>query len=63
MVKKKTESTRINLFLNPEIVVKAKVQAIKEKRNVSKLVNQAIEEYLKRQRKARVEVVEFDPLG
>ena len=52
MVKQKRETVRVNLFLDPEIVEKAKIRVIKESSpkksiSLSKMVNKALSEYLK----------------
>jgi hypothetical protein len=42
---------RVNLFLDPDIVLQAKVQALKENMPLSKLVDKAIALYLREQKK------------
>jgi hypothetical protein len=44
------QAQRVNLFLDPEIVLQAKVQALKENMPLSKLVDKAIAFYLREQK-------------
>lgn len=45
MGKPKEGTQRVNLFLDPKIVEKAKIQAIKEKISLSELTDKALEAY------------------
>lgn len=40
------DERRINLFLNPEIVKAAKIQALPEETSLSKLVDKALKQYM-----------------
>lgn len=51
MANEQQEAQRVNLFLDPKLVEKAKIQAIKENVSFSKLVDKALDEYVKTQRK------------
>jgi predicted HicB family RNase H-like nuclease len=42
---------RVNLFLDPDVVLQAKVQALQEKLSLSKLVAKALTAYLHAQQK------------
>jgi hypothetical protein len=42
---------RVNLFLDPDIVLQAKVQALKEDLSLSKLVDKALASYIQEQNK------------
>jgi predicted HicB family RNase H-like nuclease len=42
---------RVNLFLDPDVVLQAKVQALQEKISLSKLVDKALAYYLREQKK------------
>jgi predicted HicB family RNase H-like nuclease len=41
---------RVNLFLDPEIVLQAKMQALKEDLSLSKLVDKALAHYIRGQK-------------
>ena len=45
------QTQRVNLFLDPDNVFQAKVQALKENIRLSKLVDKAIALYLQEQKK------------
>lgn len=47
MGKPKVGTQRVNLFLDPDIVLRAKFQALREKDSLSKLVDKALGLYLK----------------
>jgi hypothetical protein len=42
---------RVNLFLDPDIVLQAKMQALKEDVLLSKLVDKALASYIREQKK------------
>jgi hypothetical protein len=42
---------RVNLFLDPDIVLQAKMQALKEDVSLSKLVDKALAYYIREQNK------------
>lgn len=44
--KTKKETQRVNLFLTPGLVQKARAQALKEKKSLSELIDTALESYL-----------------
>ena len=41
------DKQRLTLFLNPETVKKAKIQALKEEISLSKFIDKVVEEYIK----------------
>jgi hypothetical protein len=43
---------RVNLFLDPDIVLQAKVQALKENMPLSKLVNKALAFYIQERKQS-----------
>jgi hypothetical protein len=45
------QTQRVNLFLDPEIVLQAKVQALKEDISLSKLVDKALMRYIQEQKR------------
>jgi len=45
------QTQRVNLFLDPDIVLQAKVQALQENVSLSKLVDKALAFYLQEQKK------------
>jgi hypothetical protein len=47
----KKEPQRVNLFLDPAVVLQAKMQALKEDVSLSKLVDKALAYYLREQKK------------
>lgn len=56
------QTQRVNLFLDPEVVLKAKVQSLKEKLSFSQLTDKALKEYIMRNNQPKVKVRDFDPL-
>jgi predicted HicB family RNase H-like nuclease len=42
---------RVNLFLDPDVVLQAKMQALKEHISLSKLVDKALAYYIREQKK------------
>jgi len=48
MGKPKEDTQRVNLFLDPKIVEKAKIQSIREKLSLSELTNKALQAYCAR---------------
>jgi hypothetical protein len=44
------QTQRVNLFLDPDIVLKAKVQALKEDVSLSKLVDKALAFYMEQKK-------------
>ena len=47
----KKDTQRVNLFLDPDVVLQAKVQALKENVSLSKLVDKALASYIRAQSK------------
>jgi hypothetical protein len=45
------QAQRVNLFLDPDVVLQAKVQALQEKISLSKLVDKALTLYIREQKK------------
>jgi hypothetical protein len=45
------QTQRVNLFLDSDVVLQAKVQALKEDVSLSKLVDKALAYYLREQKK------------
>jgi hypothetical protein len=46
------QSQRVNLFLNPDIVLQAKMQALQENMPLSKLVDKALALYIREQKRS-----------
>jgi predicted HicB family RNase H-like nuclease len=45
------QTQRVNLFLDPAVVLQAKMQALKENVSLSKLVDKALASYIRGQKK------------
>jgi predicted HicB family RNase H-like nuclease len=47
----KKDTQRVNLFLDPDVVLKGKMQALKERISLSQLVDKALDKYIRKAKK------------